>query len=84
MAGALAGQIWPAPGGESAIGERQSSARGTETEGGSWIAHPTIISAKGKTTEHPFIAAQNPVCLKINQVSKRRFLLQHCSFPRMA
>jgi hypothetical protein len=83
MAGAPAGQIWPAPGGESAMGERQSSARGTETEGGSWIAHPTRISANGKATEHPFIAAQNS-CLSQNQSSlKTPVFTATLLFPQM-
>jgi hypothetical protein len=81
MAGALDGQTWSAPGGESAIGERHSSARGIETEGGSWMAHPTRISANGKATRRRFIAAQNPVCLKINQVSNAGFCFQIALSP---
>jgi hypothetical protein len=67
MAGAPEGQSWPAPGGESAIGERQSSDLRVGIDGGSWVVHPARITVTSNATKHPFIAAQTPVCCKINQ-----------------
>ncbi len=67
MAGAPDGQSCPAPGGESAIGERQTSALRTGIAGGSWLAHPARISVTSDEANHPLIAAETPVCRKINQ-----------------
>jgi hypothetical protein len=75
ISGASDGQIWRALGGESATGDRQNIAEGTGGETGASVAHPARINVHITDTRHGFIAAQTPVCRRINQVSKRKAMI---------
>src|SRR5215475_3152845 len=68
MAGACKGQTGPAPGGESATGERQSSALRTGRDVGSCVAQPARIRTPSAGTMHRFIAAEGPVYARVDQV----------------
>jgi hypothetical protein len=72
MAGACKGQTGPAPGGESATGERQSSALRTGRGVGSCVAQPARIKTPSAGTMHRFIAAEGPVYARVDQVESLR------------
>ena len=82
MAGAPEGQSWPAPGGESAIGERQSSALRVGIDGGSWVVHPARITVTSNATKHPSLPRKLLSAAKSIKPETLTSCGKNCSSPK--